>query len=100
MWIAGALPEKQQSTGAVINTYTMFRAPSMTEVSKPTIGTITHPYVVTITIDPAVFGRFRELLEHKPEVRILNTDLGNSDQWAICVGCASHAVADLIESAW
>jgi hypothetical protein len=67
---------------------------------KQIAGPGTHPHLATIELDPALHGRFRDLTDGRPEVVILFTDQSMADRWTVFVGCASAAVADLLESAW
>lgn len=60
----------------------------------------THPYIATLTIDPADLSRFEQMAEDRPELRIRNTDCSEPDRWTVHVACASEAVKNLLEAAW
>jgi hypothetical protein len=59
-----------------------------------------HPYIATITIDPADFYKFERLTEDRPEVVLLHRDDCDPDYWTLSVGCASAAVASRLEAGW
>jgi hypothetical protein len=60
----------------------------------------THPFIATITIDPADFHQFERLTRDRPEVRLLYRDDRRPDWWALRVGCASAEAASQLEAAW
>lgn len=60
----------------------------------------THPYLATLTIDPADWHRFEQMAEDRPEMKIRNTDKSGPDRWTVHVACASETVRDLLEAAW
>lgn len=67
-----------------------------TEIKPPK----THPYVISIHIDPVDLVRLEDLASDRREVKILDVDDGEPDVWIVRVGCASQAVADKIEDGW
>jgi hypothetical protein len=70
---------------------------------EPTLtikGTKTHPYIATLTMDPALWHRFENDFEYRPEVKIRHVDQEHPDIWTVYVACASHAVKDLLEEHW
>lgn len=60
----------------------------------------THPYIATLTIDPADWHRFQQMAEDRPELKIRNTDRSEPGLWTVHVACASEAVKDLLEANW
>jgi hypothetical protein len=64
----------------------------------PCKGTTTHPYVATISIDPADWRRFERDFADRPEFKILKVDRRTPDYWAVYMGCASQRVQDDPES--
>lgn len=59
-----------------------------------------HPYLATLTIDPADWHRFEQMADDRPEIRIRKLDRSEPDRWIVYVACASVAVKDLLERAW
>lgn len=59
-----------------------------------------HPYVVTIHVDPADWCRFQALLEGAPQHRILDCDQSQPDLWPTRVACASPEAAVRLRDAW
>ena len=60
----------------------------------------THPYVVSLQIDPVDLVRLEDLAMERREIKILDVEDGEPDVWTVHVGCASQAVADKIEDGW
>jgi hypothetical protein len=65
------------------------------EITAPT----THPYVITLTIDPCDFHAFERLTQDRDEVRLLRRD-DRADKWLLHVACASRDVARRMEDGW
>lgn len=59
-----------------------------------------HPYVVSVSIDPVDFYRLSRWIDDGPEVRLLDYDDSEPDCWTVHVGCASREVASRFEDAW
>jgi hypothetical protein len=64
------------------------------------IGPRSHPYIATISIDPADFRQFERLTEDRPEFRLLHCEDREPDCWTLSVGCASAEVASRLEAGW
>lgn len=63
-------------------------------------GPASHPYVVTIYIDPVDFWDFERRMDNHPELKLLDYDNSTPDRWAVRVGCASVAAAERLSDAW
>ena len=66
------------------------------EIVAPT----SHPYEVTVYIDPAEFRDFERRMENHPELLLLDYDSSSPDRWLVRIGCASEAAADRLTAAW
>jgi len=71
-----------------------------TDITSPHTGTLTHPYVATIVMDPADWARFQHTFEDAPEVQQLAVDQSRPDKWTVYAACASRSVRDALESNW
>jgi hypothetical protein len=71
-----------------------------TELEPPFAGTVTHPHIATIPLDPAEVGRFVRLTEDQPDVRLLGIDSRSPDRWVLFAACASKTGRDMLESEW
>jgi hypothetical protein len=60
----------------------------------------THPYIVSITVDPVDFQRLQRIAENDPELRYLGCDDSKPDNWVVRIGCASRAVAAGMTDLW
>lgn len=60
---------------------------------------LTHPYEITITIDPADFSEFERLTQDSETVRLISVDR-DPDLWTLHVACASDEVAQRMEQGW
>jgi hypothetical protein len=59
-----------------------------------------HPYIATLTIDPADLRRIQSLVEDRPELKFLDYDDSKPDLWTVRVACASREVVNRLEDAW
>jgi hypothetical protein len=70
------------------------------EITSPYQGTSTHPYLATISMDPAHWAKFEAAFADRPEVRQLGVDRSSADCLMVYAACASRTVRDLLESNW
>lgn len=70
------------------------------DITCPYKGTLTHPYVATVPIDPSDAARFQRMADDQTDVHILGVDRGSPDSWTIFVACASRDGRDKLESSW
>ena len=61
---------------------------------------VSPPYTVTLSIDPADWRRVERMIEDRPELRLVHLDDARADRWTIIVGCASDRVRDAVEDGW
>ena len=59
-----------------------------------------HPYLATLTLDPADLIEFERFSQDRSEVRIGEIDQTQPDTWAFFVACTSETVRDRLEEAW
>lgn len=60
----------------------------------------THPHVARITVDPADVHRLEQRIENSRELRLLDVDDDEPDQWTLSIGCASERVREAVEDGW
>lgn len=60
----------------------------------------THPYVATVTVDPADLGEVERMIDSRRELRLLDVDDSTADTWTVRVGCASERVRDMFDERW
>jgi hypothetical protein len=58
----------------------------------------THPYVATVSIDPADHHQLVRHVDQREELCVVSTDTSTPDQWTVRVGCASRRVQDQFEN--
>ena len=66
------------------------------DITAPT----SHPYVAEITLDPADLHRLERFIDDARELRLLDVDDRQPDQWTVRVGCASDRVRERLEDGW
>lgn len=66
------------------------------EITPPT----THPYVATLRIDPADLRRLQRMTEDARELRVLDVNDSQADQWTVRIRCASQRVCKMVDDAW
>lgn len=59
-----------------------------------------HPYLVTLSIDPADWRRVERMIDDRPELRLLDLDDRHAERWTVTIGCASDRVRDTVEDGW
>jgi hypothetical protein len=70
------------------------------DILSPYQGTITHPYVASIAIDPSELAKFQRLSAEQSDVVNLGVDYRTRDRCTIYAACASKTGRDLLESNW
>lgn len=68
----------------------------MNEISPPT----SHPYVAEVTIDPADWPRMGRMIDEARELRLLDLDDSQPDEWTARIGCASRRVQETVAERW
>ena len=53
-----------------------------------------------ISIDPADIHRLEQVIDNARELRLLDVDDSEPDEWTITVGCASDRVRERVEDGW
>lgn len=66
------------------------------KITAPT----SHPYIISIAIDPADRQRIERMIENSPELRLVDLDDRRANEWTIAIGCASERVRDAVEDGW
>jgi hypothetical protein len=56
----------------------------------------THPYIVSRNVDPVDYQSLQRVIDNRPELRLINCDDSEPDQWVVRIGCASRAVASAV----
>lgn len=59
----------------------------------------THPYTITLTIDPADYYEFERLTRDREEIHLVQRETG-PDLWTLQVACTSEEVARRMKAAW
>lgn len=70
----------------------------MTDLQRPTAPS--HPYVGTLTLDPADFPAFCVWLEDAPQHKMLDCDQSEPDVWPVRVASASAEAASRLHDRW
>jgi hypothetical protein len=73
---------------------------NQTTVDLSIEGTLTHPYVAEIVMDPVNWSGFQRTFDGRPEVQQLGVDRSVPDKWRVFVACSSRAIKELLESNW
>jgi hypothetical protein len=53
-----------------------------------------HPYIATITFDPANWRSLQRTVDERDELRLLGADQSEPDRWTAKIGCASRATLE------
>jgi hypothetical protein len=70
------------------------------DIAAPYQGTMTHPYLATIAIEPTDLAKFERLAGDQQDIHILGVDRSTPDMWTIYAACPSELSRDMLESAW
>lgn len=59
-----------------------------------------HPYIATVTIDPADLRDLDRMVDEARELRMIDVDDSTADVWTVRVACASERVREMFEDRW
>jgi hypothetical protein len=59
-----------------------------------------HPILATVSIDPADWHRFTQLVDEDPATRLLGRDDPHDERMAVYIACASRTTRDRLKDGW